>query len=82
VNWVVWASLFLLVVALRYAASCVWRPFANCVKCEGKGRFARADGKVWRKCPRCKGGGARLRVGRKMWNYMHHQRKAAKRARR
>lgn len=68
----------LAVVALVYAASCTWWPYAHCVKCEGEGKFRRRDGKVWRECRRCKGTGRRLRVGRKVWNYLHHQKQAAK----
>jgi hypothetical protein len=76
-NWAVF-GLTALAAAAAYAMSCWLWPFARCLKCDGKGKFQRADGRVWRTCRRCKGGGARLRVGRKVWNYLHHQRKAAK----
>lgn len=73
-----WTVGFLLVVALGYAASCTWWPYAACGRCEGVGKFRRGDRRVWRKCPRCKGSGERLRVGRRVWNYWHHRRQEAK----
>jgi hypothetical protein len=75
--WLAWIGLFV-AAGLGYAASCVWWPYAKCTKCEGAGKFARSDGKVWRDCKRCKKSGARLRVGRKIYNYLHHQKQAAK----
>lgn len=74
-----WAWLLgvLVVVALGYAASCAWWPFAHCRKCKGQGRFARNDSKVWRLCRRCKGSGSRLRVGRRVWNRFAKMRKAS-----
>lgn len=58
---------------LAYAASCAWWPFAACWRCDGAGKFARRDGKVWRTCRRCKGSGRRLRLGRRVWNYARRQ---------
>lgn len=77
-NWTLaWIGIAV-AAGLAYAASCTWWPFAHCMKCEGEGKFARRDGKVWRPCRRCKGTGRRLRVGRRVWNYLHAQRQAAK----
>ncbi|MEV4521506.1 hypothetical protein AB0J77_14855 [Micromonospora tulbaghiae] len=72
-----WLLGALLVAALAYAASCAWWPFAHCRKCEGRGKFARKDSKVWRRCRRCKGSGTRLRFGRRVWNRFARVRKAA-----
>lgn len=55
-------------VALVYAVSCAWWPFAKCWCCDGAGKHSRKDGKVHRLCRWCKGSGRRLRVGRRMWN--------------
>lgn len=55
---------------LGYAIACrVW-PFADCRKCEGKGRFRSPSGKAWRRCRRCKGSGERVRVGRRLWTWL------------
>lgn len=67
----------LLLGALYYIAECAWWPFAHCRRCEGRGKFARDDGKVWRRCRRCKGSGSRLRLGRKVWNRFARVRRAA-----
>jgi hypothetical protein len=66
-----YVTLPLLAVGLAavYAGSCWWFPFARCLSCEGSGRRARKDGKVWRPCRRCKGSGRRMRVGRWIYNY-------------
>lgn len=77
-NWKLALVLLGMAVALVYAASCWWWPFAKCGRCGGKGKRERADGKVWRDCKRCKASGRRLRVGRKLWNYLHEQKKAAR----
>ena len=58
-----------LAAAVAYAVSCVVWPFAHCLVCDGTGRRARSDGKVWRTCKRCRGTGRRLRIGRRVWNY-------------
>lgn len=58
----------LLAVAAGYALSCwVW-PFTVCWACEGSGRRARGDGRVWRSCRWCRGMGRRLRFGRWLHN--------------
>lgn len=57
-----------LIASAGYAASCAWWPFARCLRCEGRGKHSRSDGKVWRPCRRCKGSGKRLRIGRRLWN--------------
>jgi hypothetical protein len=57
------------IVPAGYVASCWWWPFARCWRCDGTGRFARKDGRVWRNCRRCKGSGRRLRIGRWLWNW-------------
>jgi hypothetical protein len=66
-----------LVAGVAYAGSCWLWPFAYCLRCEGKGKFARKDGRVWRNCRRCGGSGRRLRVGRRMWNAARARRRAA-----
>ncbi|MFF3867324.1 hypothetical protein [Micromonospora sp. NPDC001898] len=63
-----WLLGALLLAAVGYAGSCWWWPFARCRRCDGRGKFTRADSKVWRTCRRCKGSGSRLRAGRKVWN--------------
>lgn len=73
-----WFLAVLLFVAVAYAVSCAWWPFAKCRKCEGRGQFARKDRKVWRLCRRCKGSGSRLRFGRKVWNRFAKVRNAAR----
>lgn len=73
--WLLGALLF---ASLAYAASCTWWPFAACRRCEGRGKFKRKDGKVWRPCRRCKGSGARLRWGRKVWNRFARIRNASR----
>ena len=75
--WLWWLAFWLLVVA-SYALSC-WRwPLTRCVKCDGKGKFARPDGRVWRECRRCKGSGKRIRVGRKAFNWWHARHRQAR----
>lgn len=66
-----------LVVGAMYAASCAWWPLAKCWRCEGSGKRARRDGKVWRSCRWCRGTGRRLRVGRWAWNRVSRLRKQA-----
>lgn len=66
-----------LLAAPGYALSCwVW-PFTRCGRCDGAGRYARSDGKVWRPCRRCGGSGKRLRVGRVVWNFFDARRRDA-----
>ncbi len=71
------AAVTVLILSVGYTASCIWWPFAKCTKCEGKGRFSRTDGKVWRDCRRCKGSGRRLRVGRWVFNKIRARHNAA-----
>jgi hypothetical protein len=58
-----------LVVLLIYFGNCDFRPWANCLRCKGKGKFKSKSGKTWRRCRRCRGSGERLRVGRRVINY-------------
>ena len=64
-----------LVAALWYGGSCWWWPFAACWRCDGAGKLARSDGKVYRRCRWCKGTGRRLRVGRWAFNYVRGRRR-------
>ncbi len=73
-----WLLAALALAAVGYAASCAWWPFTRCGRCEGRGRFTRADSKVWRPCRRCKGSGARLRMGRRVWNRFARVRQAGR----
>jgi hypothetical protein len=69
-------TLWLLVAV--YAVSCwVW-PFARCWICEGTGKRARADGRVWRPCRWCRGTGRRLRIGRRLHNAATRVRRRAR----
>ncbi|MGI5153467.1 hypothetical protein ACQEVC_45310 [Plantactinospora sp. CA-294935] len=63
-----WLLAFLVLWGVVYVAECAWWPYAHCRRCEGRGRFRRDDGKVWRRCRRCKGSGERIRFGRRVWN--------------
>lgn len=72
-----WLLAALLLAAVGYVASCAWWPFAHCRRCDGRGKFARRDGKVWRPCRRCKGSGRRLRIGRRFWNRFAAVRRAS-----
>jgi len=65
-SWWATAALFVGVPGV-YALSCWWWPWAACRRCEGAGKLARTDGRVFRSCPRCKATGRRLRAGR--WIY-------------
>jgi len=69
VNLRSWLVLAAIAVAMAggYSVSCWWWPWAACRRCEGAGKLARGDGKVFRSCPRCKATGRRLRAGR--WLY-------------
>lgn len=76
--WWLWLALGLIAWALYYVGECAWWPFTHCGKCEGRGKFARKDSKVWRRCRRCKGSGSRLRFGRKVWNRFAKVRNASR----
>lgn len=54
--------------AVSYVFACWMWPFANCRKCEGKGRRRSPTGRAFRRCPKCKGTGRRLRTGRWIFN--------------
>lgn len=52
-----------------YSLSC-WRwPLADCWCCDGKGKHARKDGKVFRRCRWCRGSGHRWRIGRRVYRF-------------
>lgn len=53
---------------LYYASSCLFWPYAWCLRCKGKGRFPAWWGGGFRHCGWCGGSGKRLRVGRWVWN--------------
>lgn len=74
--WLVSAGVAAL-VALLYAGSCWWFPFAACWCCSGGGRHHRKDGRVFKDCWWCAGSGRRLRIGRKVWNHFSRLRKEA-----
>lgn len=77
-NATLWAVALAAVAGLVYAGSCWTYPFKRCGRCEGSGKRARPDGKVFNLCKRCNGNGRRLRAGRRVWNHFHHQRAKAK----
>jgi hypothetical protein len=67
-GWVVfWAIVAALGSLAVYVGHCRFRPFADCRKCDGRGKFRSRTGRSWRRCRRCKGSGDRIRYGRKMW---------------
>ena len=65
----------LLLACLAYAGSCWWWPFAACWRCDGAGKLARRDGRVWRRCRWCRGTGQRLRTGRWVFNWLRSRRR-------
>jgi hypothetical protein len=74
---------FVLVLAVGYAAACVIWPFRACRHCEGTGRFLSPTGRNWRHCPHCSGTGAKLRLGRRVFNHLNraHDRDRSQRRR-
>ncbi len=68
-------ALVLAAAGLAYAGSCWWWPFGYCWRCDGAGKLARRDGRVYRRCRWCKGTGRRLRVGRWAFNWVRGRRR-------
>lgn len=64
-GWILLGALVTLAYKLGEAR---WRPYTYCRRCDGRGKFARKDGKAWRRCRRCKGSGEKIRFGRRVWN--------------
>ena len=67
------AVVLLVLLVVGYAGSCWIWPYAHCQRCDGEGKFARSDAKVWRLCKRCGGNGRRLRWGRRIYNFAHRR---------
>jgi hypothetical protein len=67
VRWSI--ALAVLVWLAGYAASCSWRPFADCACCHGTGKH-RSGKRVnkFRRCFWCGGRGSFYRLGRQVWN--------------
>ena len=77
-GWLVfWVLTGALVAGAVYLGHCRWRPYANCWRCDGRGKFRSRTGRSWRRCPRCKGGGERIRVGRRIWTKLMKVKKDA-----
>lgn len=74
-----WPILAVTVAAavILYTASCTWWPFARCRCCDGTGRHARNDGKVFRRCRWCRSTGRRLRLGRRAYNALRRRQRDA-----
>ncbi|WP_433368329.1 hypothetical protein ACQPZX_41350 [Actinoplanes sp. CA-142083] len=60
-----------------YLGACAWFPFADCSKCEGRGKFRSKSGRTFRRCRRCKGSGERIRLGRRVWTKLNKVKKSA-----
>lgn len=77
-GWLVfWAIVAGLIGSGWYMGACWWRPFADCGKCDGRGKFRSKSGRTFRRCRRCKGTGERIRVGRRVWKKLNDAKKSA-----
>jgi DnaJ-class molecular chaperone len=62
------AGALLALITTGYAVACAYRPFADCRRCRGTGRWRSVTRRAVTRCPRCWGTGIRLRTGRRLFD--------------
>jgi hypothetical protein len=75
--WIFWTVVAAVIGCGWYVIACAWFPFADCAKCEGRGKFRSKSGRTFRRCRRCKGTGERVRLGRRVWKKLGDVKKSA-----
>lgn len=74
----IWAGLIALGLVLYYVTSCLFWPYANCLRCRGNPRRRAWWGGGHRLCSWCGGTGQRRKFGRWLYAYLRDKKRGAR----